>query len=100
MQHFSAANGRFVLEPRQHLGVKNYFYEYENGILKQYINSTDKSKGQLELFQEDIGELKADKEVSDNPNDVKNSVYSRAAAIERKIQIIAVSTETQFLDTE
>jgi hypothetical protein len=28
--------------------------------------------------------------VSDNPNDVKNSIYSRAAALERKIEIQSV----------
>lgn len=86
------------LAKRRISSLKNYFYEYENGILKQYENNTDNIKGKLELFEEDIGELKAPKEVSDNPNDVKNSVYSRAAALERKIQIIAVSTEIMKLE--
>lgn len=80
------------LAKRRISSLKNYFNEYENGILNKYINNTDSIKGKLELLEEDIGELKAGKEVSDNANDVKNSVYSRAAAIERKIQIIAIST--------
>ena len=66
--------------------------EYENGILKSYLNNTNKNEGSLEFFNEDIGELLAKPSVSDNPNDTKNSIYSRGAAFERKIQIIAVSS--------
>ena len=48
---------------------------------------------QLSISTEDIGELKASPLVSDNPLDKAGSVYSRKAAAERKIQIIAVKFE-------
>jgi hypothetical protein len=43
-----------------------------------------------------FGEYTANQITSDNPNDLKNSVFSRAAAIERKIEIQSVS----YLDTD
>ncbi|MCC6251588.1 MAG: tetratricopeptide repeat protein [Bacteroidia bacterium] len=76
------------LAKRRISSLLNYFNAYKNGALVTYIN--DKSK--LEITIEEIGELKASHLVSDNPNDATNSVYSRSAALERKIQIIAVST--------
>ena len=66
----------------------NYFYLCKNGIFKPYLD-----KEQLRIVTEDIGELKASPMVSDNPLDKAGSVYSRKAASERKIQIIAVQFE-------
>ena len=43
-----------------------------------------------------FGEYTANQITSDNPNDLKNSVFSRAAAIERKIEIQSVS----YLDAD
>ena len=45
----------------------------------------------LTFVQEPIGEANASKEVSDNPNDTRNSVYSRVAALERKIELLNVT---------
>lgn len=85
------------LAKRRISSLKNYLNEYQNGILQQYENTvptdTSANKGILIFAEEDIGELQASPEVSDNPNDQKNSVYSRKAALERKIQIIAISVE-------
>ena len=69
--------------------LRNYFNEYDNGIFQKYMQT---DKGLLKFEEEAIGELLADPTVSDNPNDQRNSVYSRKAAKERKIQIIAIST--------
>ena len=46
-----------------------------------------------------FGEYTANQTTSDNPNDVQNSVYSRSAAKERKIEIQSVSylaSDTEF----
>jgi hypothetical protein len=46
----------------------------------------------LKFTLEAIGELDVDPTISANPNDQKNSVYSRKASKERKIEIIAIAT--------
>jgi hypothetical protein len=56
-----------------------------------YLEKTALNGGQLEIVGVPFGEYTADKLTTDNPNDQKNSVYSRAAAIERKIEIQSVS---------
>ena len=63
----------------------NYLSEYDKGIFKQYID-----EGALLFNEIPFGENVANKLTSDNPNDVKNSIYSRAAAIERKIEIQSI----------
>jgi hypothetical protein len=81
------------LARRRTSSLRNYFREYKNGMFVPYMDGADGKQAQMELKDVGVGEL--EKSVtSDNPNDQKNSVYSRAAAVERKIQIIAFSTET------
>jgi hypothetical protein len=77
------------LAKRRLSSLVNYFNAYQNGALKTYLADENKVK----IIIEEVGELKASPLVSDNPNDATNAVYSRAAALERKIQIIAVSTK-------
>ncbi|MCE9538740.1 MAG: SPOR domain-containing protein [Bacteroidetes bacterium] len=80
------------LAKRRISSLRNYFMEYENGIFVPYVNSTNVNEASIAFFNEDIGELKAHPNVSDDYYDTKNSIFNPAAAIERKIQIIAVST--------
>lgn len=80
------------LAKRRISSLRNYFTEYENGIFVPYINNTKLNEGSINFYDEEIGELKARSNVSDDYYDTKNSVYSPAAAIERKIQIIAISS--------
>ncbi|MBL7884763.1 MAG: hypothetical protein JNL69_11885, partial [Bacteroidia bacterium] len=80
------------LAKRRISSLRNYFMEYENGILVKYVNNPNKEEGNITFIDEEVGELKARPNVSDDYYDTKNSVYSPAAAIERKIQIIAIST--------
>jgi tetratricopeptide (TPR) repeat protein len=77
------------LAKRRLSSLINYFNAFENGALNPFLEDENKVK----ITIEEIGELKASSLVSDNPNDATNAVYSRAAALERKIQIIAVSTK-------
>jgi hypothetical protein len=80
------------LAKRRISSLRNYFMEYQNGIFAKYVNNSNPEEGSITFLDEDIGELKVRPNVSDDYYDTKNSVYSPAAALERKIQIIAIST--------
>jgi len=80
------------LAKRRVSSLINYFMEYESGFFGKYVNNANPKEGSITFKEEDIGELKARANVSDDYFDTKNSIYSPAAAIERKIQIIAIST--------
>lgn len=80
------------LAKRRISSLRNYFREYENGIFLKYIDNKNPAEGSITFQDEDIGELKARPNVSDDYYDTKNSIYNPAAALERKIQIIAIST--------
>jgi hypothetical protein len=86
------------LAKRRISSLRNYFMEYENGIFVPYVNSTNENEASIAFFNEDIGELKARPNVSDDYYDTKNSIFNPAAAIERKIQIIAISTVSSKKD--
>ena len=73
------------LSKRRIMSLDNYLKQYDNGNLNKYINN-----GQLIIKHEAYGESEAATNISDNLNDLRNSVYSPAAALERKIKIIAV----------
>ncbi len=78
------------LTKRRIASLKNYLKAYNGGKFAPYMNGTAANGGRLQITQVPFGEYEADQITSDNPNDVKNSVYSRAAAIERKIEIQSV----------
>jgi len=79
------------LTKRRISSLVNYMREYDNGVFVKYLNGTAENGGQVEFSQVPFGEYTANQLTSDNPNDVQNSVYSRNAAIERKIEIQSVS---------
>ena len=81
------------LTKRRIASLKNYLREYKKGVFIPYINNTDSSGTTLTFVDIPFGEYKASTLVSDNLNDLKNSVYSRSAALERKIEILAVSVK-------
>ena len=58
-----------------------------NGALKPYLEGTAPDSVRLYIFEDPVGKEKASPFVSDNPNDLRNSVYSRFAAFERRIEI-------------
>lgn len=78
------------LTKRRIASMVNYLRAYDNGVFRPYLDQTASNGGALKITQIPFGEYEADQIVSDNPNDQKNSVYSRAAAIERKIEIQSV----------
>lgn len=68
----------------------NYLSEYENGLLLPYINGTAENGAKLEFIKVPFGEYQSVKDISDDVKDTRNSVYSPGAALERKIEIIAI----------
>lgn len=48
----------------------------------------------LQFIEEPMGEFKANKDVSDDYYDQRNSVYSKNASLERRIEIIALKIST------
>ncbi len=81
------------LAMRRISSLKNYISEYRNGIFKPYLNNNTAKGAKLELYDAPIGKTQANSLVSDNPNDIRNSVYSKAAALERRIQIVMYESE-------
>lgn len=79
------------LTKRRIASLINYLREYDGGVFIPYIDGTAENGGKVVFSPVPFGEYTANQITSDNPNDVKNSVYSRAAAIERKIEIQSVT---------
>lgn len=79
------------LTKRRIASLVNYLYEYDGGVFADYIDGTAENGGKVVFTEVPFGEYTADQTTSDNPNDVQKSVYSRAAAKERKIEIQSVS---------
>lgn len=79
------------LTKRRISSLINHLREYQGGIFVPYINGTASNNGRVLFEYVPFGEYNANQLISDNPNDTKNSVYSRAAASERKIEIQSVT---------
>jgi hypothetical protein len=86
------------LAKRRISSLRNYFSDYQNGIFLKYIDNRNADDGSISFIEQEVGELKARTYVSDDYYDTKNSVYSPAAALERKIQIIAISTVSEMIN--
>ncbi|MDB4534226.1 hypothetical protein N9242_05075 [Vicingaceae bacterium] len=67
----------------------NYLSEYENGLLIPYINGTAENGAKLDFIKVPFGEYQS-ATISDDVKDTRNSIYSPGAALERKIEIIAI----------
>jgi len=68
----------------------NYLSEYENGKILPYINGSAENGAKLVFIKVPFGEYQSVKTISDDVKDTRNSVYSPGAALERKIEIIAI----------
>jgi tetratricopeptide (TPR) repeat protein len=66
----------------------NYLKTYENGSIDHYLQNE-----MLRIVEDPAGETYVKKGVSDELSDKRNSVYSPAAAAERKIQVIDVKID-------
>ena len=79
------------LTKRRTSSLINYLKDLDNGVFMPYIEDKSTSGARLEFVQLPFGELKAKVGVSDDLSDVSNSIYARAACMERKIEIESVT---------
>lgn len=86
------------LAKRRISSLRNYFSDYQDGVFVKYIDNRNADEGNISFVEQEVGELKARTYVSDDYYDTKNSVYSPAAALERKIQIIAISSVSEMIN--
>ncbi|HOB77776.1 MAG TPA: hypothetical protein PLS14_04105 [Bacteroidales bacterium] len=75
------------LSKRRISSLKNYLLKINNGELAAFIEGTHPSGGKLRIIEEPMGKELASPYASDNPQDVQKSIYSIAAAQERRAQI-------------
>ena len=73
------------LAKRRIVNLENYILAWNDGLLQKYYN-----KGQLKFTSAPFGEEKAQENVSDSFEDIKQSIYNPNAAVERRVAIIAV----------
>lgn len=69
--------------------VKIDLLNYQNGVLKSYIND-----GHLVIKELPLGEAQAPAGISDAINDPRNSVYSVEAASQRKVNFMVVGLQS------
>lgn len=83
------------LTKRRIVSFKNMIMQYNNGELANYINQKAENGGFLQLEALPFGEQMSLQTVSDNLEDKALSVYSSEASLERKIDIVAVTSVQQ-----
>ncbi len=74
-----------ILAQRRVAVLENHFKTYRNGAFLPYLKS-----GQFKLTQVAYGERLAPQYISDSARDERESVYSVAASLERRVEIIGV----------
>jgi tetratricopeptide (TPR) repeat protein len=77
----------YHLAKRRIYSLRNYFKEYENGILYRYMFNKNVNEGCFRLAGEVIEQKENNSTVSSDFNDVKNSVFNLKAAYTRKVII-------------
>jgi len=78
------------LTRRRISSLENYLRQAENGAFIAYLEQRSPDGGTLNIVQIPYGEYKADQKVSDELGNEKESIYSRSASLERKIEIQSV----------
>lgn len=85
------AEYNYALSSRRIASFVNYLKEYKQGVFLPYLSCA--ASNRLVIVSEPEGSSKAAREVSDNPNDKRNSVYSISASLERRIQVTQYTVE-------
>jgi len=75
------------LSSRRIVSLWNSMSDFGGGCFVPYFRS-----GALRFERDPIGKRQARSYVSDNPDDLRNSVYSVAAALERRIRIVGYNS--------
>lgn len=80
----------FKLTQRRISSMINFYRTYKNNAMRKYVDN-----GLLNIQLQPFGESQAPDEISDNPKDRVNSVYSLAASRQRKVVIVEVISSKQ-----
>jgi hypothetical protein len=72
-----------LLSDRRIKTIQNYLLQSNQGKLAESVKN-----GQLTFVSSAYGEIKSPKQVSDNPMDKRNSVFSLVASVERRVEIL------------
>jgi len=72
-----------LLTQRRISSIENHFATYKGGVFKKYIE-----QGFLKVTEAPYGEQLSTGGISDDPRDVRNSIYSIPASLERRVEII------------
>lgn len=78
------------LGKRRISAVRNHFSDWEDGIFQNFL-----ATGQLKISERSFGETTASADVSDVLEDQRNSVYSPAAARERRVEIVEIKSNSR-----
>ena len=65
--------------------IRNEFNVYQNAAFQPFIVSEN-----LKIKQIPFGESQSNADVSDNLEDVRNSIYNLKAAFERRVEILEI----------
>lgn len=68
--------------------LQNYLRRYPGDVFSKYLDNKAANGGFLKIVKVPFGEYRSDTTISDDFYDTRNSVYSKGAALERKIEII------------
>ena len=75
------------LTKRRTMSLLNYFRTAHDGAFLPYLDNGAVNSARLEIVMLPFGEVKSDNTVSDDIVDERESIYSRAASMERRIEI-------------
>jgi outer membrane protein OmpA-like peptidoglycan-associated protein len=78
-----SASSNKLLSDRRIKTIQNYLLQSNQGKLAESVKN-----GQLKFITSAYGENKSKKQVSDNPMDKRNSVFSLVASVERRVEIL------------
>lgn len=84
----NSAQYNYHLSKRRIASLYNYLMESDSSYFVAFLNGTSTNGGRLTLLSDPKGDKTAARNVSSNPNDKRNSIYSKSAALERRIQIL------------
>lgn len=79
------SNYNLALSQRRISCIRNHFDTFQNGVFQSYMQA-----GQLVLTEAPFGETQANATISDELEDLRNSIYSPSAAIERRVEIVEI----------
>jgi tetratricopeptide (TPR) repeat protein len=75
-----------ILSERRIYSILNFWRKWKNGILVPYLEN-----GRLQIQEDPTGESTSTGKVSDDSSDQRNSIFSKSAAIERRIEITEIT---------